>query len=166
MFTPWLSGERTPSTTTTIRASFVNLSLQTRREDLVRAVYEGVAFNTRWLLETVERFVGRRLDPITLIGGGPAPTCGARSTPTCWTARSSRRRTRFWPTSGGRRSSPVWRSATSRSRGSRVQSTSSPPTGRTRFPSRSTTPMYAEFVELYKQTKGIFRRLNRRARPR
>ena len=48
----------------------MNLSLQTRREDLVRAVYEGVAFNTRWLLETVERFVGRKLDPITLIGGG------------------------------------------------------------------------------------------------
>jgi xylulokinase len=70
LFTPWLNGERSPVDDHTIRGGFHNLSLSTSRADLVRAVYEGVAFNTRWLLDAVERFVGRRLDPIAFIGGG------------------------------------------------------------------------------------------------
>ncbi|MEX1362964.1 MAG: FGGY-family carbohydrate kinase [Nannocystaceae bacterium] len=37
---------------------------------MLRAVLEGVAFNSRWLLEALERFVGHRLDPIRVIGGG------------------------------------------------------------------------------------------------
>ena len=31
---------------------------------------EGVAYNARWLLASVERLAGRRLDPITVVGGG------------------------------------------------------------------------------------------------
>ena len=37
---------------------------------LVRAVLEGVAYNTRWLLQYVEKFVKRRLEAITVVGGG------------------------------------------------------------------------------------------------
>jgi xylulokinase len=70
IFTPWLYGERTPVEDALVRASFFNLSLQTTREDLIRAVYEGVAYNSRWLLECVERFARRRLDNIRMIGGG------------------------------------------------------------------------------------------------
>jgi xylulokinase len=70
LFTPWLNGERSPVDDHTIRGGFHNLSLSTSRTDLVRAVYEGVAFNTRWLLGAVERFVGRRLEPLAFIGGG------------------------------------------------------------------------------------------------
>lgn len=70
LFTPWLNGERSPVDDHTIRGGFHNLSLSTSRSDLVRAVYEGVALNTRWLLDAVERFVGRRLDPLAFIGGG------------------------------------------------------------------------------------------------
>jgi xylulokinase len=70
LFTPWLNGERSPVDDHTIRGGFHNLSLATSRPDLVRAVYEGVALNTRWLLGAVERFVGRRLDPLAFIGGG------------------------------------------------------------------------------------------------
>ena len=33
---------------------------------------EGVATNVRWLFQTTEKFVGRRLDPVRLIGGGAA----------------------------------------------------------------------------------------------
>ena len=36
----------------------------------MRAVFEGVAFNSRWLLEAVEKFVGRRLESLAFIGGG------------------------------------------------------------------------------------------------
>ena len=37
---------------------------------MVRAVFEGVAYNTRWMLEAVERFAKRRLDGFHLVGGG------------------------------------------------------------------------------------------------
>jgi xylulokinase len=70
IFTPWLYGERTPVEDRFARGGFWNLSLSSNRDDLVRAVFEGVAFNARWLLHAVERFTGHRLDPIRFIGGG------------------------------------------------------------------------------------------------
>jgi xylulokinase len=70
IFTPWLYGERTPVEDHLLRGGFYNLSLSTTRDDLVRAVFEGVALNTRWLLAAVERFTKRRLEPIRFIGGG------------------------------------------------------------------------------------------------
>ncbi len=70
IFTPWLNGERTPVDDHTIRAGWHNLSLRTERADLVRAVLEGVAYNSRWLLESVERFTGRPFPWLNVIGGG------------------------------------------------------------------------------------------------
>ena len=70
IFTPWLYGERTPVEDRLVRGGFYNLALATTLPHLVRAVYEGVAYNTRWLLEAVEAFVRRRLDPIRIVGGG------------------------------------------------------------------------------------------------
>lgn len=70
VFTPWLFGERCPVADPRVRSSFSNLSLQTTRAHLCRAVLEGVALNTRWLLDAVERFAGRRLDAIRAVGGG------------------------------------------------------------------------------------------------
>ena len=70
LFTPWLAGERSPVHDRKARGGFHNLSLSTSRAHLVRAVLEGVAYNNRWLHEAVERFAGRRLDPIRIIGGG------------------------------------------------------------------------------------------------
>jgi xylulokinase len=70
IFTPWLYGERTPVEDRFLRGGFYNLSLSTTRDELVRAVFEGVALNTRWLLAAVERFTKRRLEPIRFIGGG------------------------------------------------------------------------------------------------
>lgn len=70
LFTPWLFGERCPVAAPKVRASFSNLSLRTTRAELCRAVLEGVALNTRWLLGAVERFAGRRLDAIRAVGGG------------------------------------------------------------------------------------------------
>lgn len=70
IFTPWLYGERTPVSDRTVRGGFHNLSLRTTREHLIRAVFEGVAFNARWLLGYVERFTKRRLDVINMVGGG------------------------------------------------------------------------------------------------
>jgi xylulokinase len=70
IFTPWLYGERTPVEDRFVRGGFHNLSLSAGRDELVRAVLEGVALNSRWLLRAVERFTRRRLEPIRFIGGG------------------------------------------------------------------------------------------------
>ena len=70
LFTPWLYGERTPFDDHHIRAGFYNISLQTKRAHLVRAVFEGVAYNARCLLNGVESFTGRSMESIHMIGGG------------------------------------------------------------------------------------------------
>ena len=57
LFTPWLNGERSPVEDRNLRAAFLNISMTTERAHLVRAVLEGVAFNARWLLDAVERFI-------------------------------------------------------------------------------------------------------------
>jgi len=51
-----------------VRGGFHNLSLSASREDLVRAVFEGGVQYP--LLQAVERFTRRRLEPIRFIGGG------------------------------------------------------------------------------------------------
>lgn len=70
IFTPWLYGERTPVEDHAIRGGLFNISLEVKRCDVIRAVFEGVAYNSRWLLGLVERFVGRRMDALNIIGGG------------------------------------------------------------------------------------------------
>ena len=71
LFTPWLNGERTPVDDHTIARRLAQpLACARRRADLVRAVLEGVAFNSRWLLGTVEKFVGRPFPWLNFVGGG------------------------------------------------------------------------------------------------
>ncbi len=70
IFTPWLYGERTPIEDHTVRGGFHNLSLPLKREDIIRSVFEGVAFNSRWLFDLVEKFIKKRMDPVNIIGGG------------------------------------------------------------------------------------------------
>jgi xylulokinase len=70
LFTPWLAGERSPVDNRKIRAGFTGLSITTTTADLVRAVMEGVATNSAWLLKYVEKFAGKELSPIRLLGGG------------------------------------------------------------------------------------------------
>lgn len=70
IFTPWLNGERTPVDSTTLRGGLYNLSKTTTLDHIVRAFLEGVAYNTRWSLTYVEKFVKRRLSPLNIVGGG------------------------------------------------------------------------------------------------
>lgn len=70
IFTPWSYGERSPVEDPYIRAAIHNLSLDNSREDIVRAVLEGVAFNNRWLLSPVEKFLRRPVEAINFVGGG------------------------------------------------------------------------------------------------
>jgi xylulokinase len=70
IFLPWLNGERTPVEDPLLRAALVNYSLSHQRSDVIRAVLEGVALNTRWLFGHVENFFGRAVAELRLIGGG------------------------------------------------------------------------------------------------
>ncbi|MCP4756384.1 MAG: xylulose kinase [Proteobacteria bacterium] len=70
IFTPWLNGERTPVDDTLLRGGFHNMSKTTNRNHMVRAVMEGVAYNTRWMLGYVEKYIGRPMTPIRIVGGG------------------------------------------------------------------------------------------------
>jgi xylulokinase len=84
IFTPWLYGERTPIDDHTIRAGLHNLSLDTTREHMIRAIFEGVAYNIRNLFYYVEQFIKKAvkkerpemkkgdfiMPEINIIGGG------------------------------------------------------------------------------------------------
>jgi xylulokinase len=70
MYMPWIYGERAPIDDRNARAALFNISLETTREDIVRAFLEGVALNSRWLLSPAGKFIGRNLTQLNFIGGG------------------------------------------------------------------------------------------------
>jgi xylulokinase len=70
MFFPWLFGERSPVEDAHVRGAFVNLALNHSQAHLCRAILEGVAYNTRWLMKYVEKMIRREFAYIHFIGGG------------------------------------------------------------------------------------------------
>ncbi|HNT76613.1 MAG TPA: FGGY-family carbohydrate kinase [Anaerolineae bacterium] len=69
LFTPWLHGNRSPFEDPLARGMFFNIGLETGKRQLIRAVLEGVAYNLRWMLETVEKKIPRR-ETVRFVGGG------------------------------------------------------------------------------------------------
>ena len=63
-------GERAPIADTWVRSTFFNISADHTREHLLRAVYEGVAYNLRWMIEIVEKQFGFPLPVLRVVGGG------------------------------------------------------------------------------------------------
>ncbi len=62
IYTPWLFGERCPVEDRSLRAGLFNLSLNhSAAKTIIRAFFEGVALNTRWMVQPVERFLGSKL---------------------------------------------------------------------------------------------------------
>ena len=68
-FLPYLSGERTPHNDAVIRGAFTGLGSGTTRDDMTRAVLEGVAFGLRDSHQALKE-TGARLDRMMAIGGG------------------------------------------------------------------------------------------------
>ena len=68
-FLPYLMGERSPINDTNARGTFIGLSMDTKRENLVLAVLEGVAFALRDSIE-VARSLGIEIKVSKLCGGG------------------------------------------------------------------------------------------------
>ena len=162
LFLPWLKGERSPVDDRTVRGGFLNLGVATGRAELVRAVLEGVAYNMRWLVEAADGFVGRRLDPLRVLGGG------AQSDLWCQVHADVL----------GRRVERVAEPAYAQLRGAallallalgRLRLDEVPdrvPAGDTFRPDPAATAgyerLYREFAGAYGRLKGLYRRLNSR----
>ncbi len=69
LFLPWLAGSIAPKGDRNARGGWVNLSLDTTRDDLLRALVEGTAHNLRWLLPAVEGFTGQAIEALGFFGG-------------------------------------------------------------------------------------------------
>lgn len=70
IYTPWIWGERAPVEDRSLRAGLYNISLKNTREDIIKAFYEGIALNTRWLKKPMEDFMKKKIEKINIIGGG------------------------------------------------------------------------------------------------
>ncbi len=69
IFTPWLHGNRCPFEDPNSRGMFFNISLETGKSELIRAVIEGVCFHLRWFMEAEEKKV-KASETIRFVGGG------------------------------------------------------------------------------------------------
>jgi xylulokinase len=70
LFLPWINGAGSPASNSAARSGFLNISVGTSRDHMVRAVLEGIAFNLRWLNDAVEDFVGGPFEQVMFAGGG------------------------------------------------------------------------------------------------
>lgn len=69
IFHPYLQGERGPYWDPYLRANFIGITMRHGRAHFVRALYEGIAFSIRDLMES-SRVDGLEFKEIRLLGGG------------------------------------------------------------------------------------------------
>ncbi len=70
LFLPHLEGERAPLWDIHSRAAFAGMDSSTGPAELARAVFEGVAYSVRLLLESLEHSAGFTPETLTIAGGG------------------------------------------------------------------------------------------------
>jgi xylulokinase len=161
IFTPWLNGERSPVDDRLVRGGLHNLSLNHHRGHLLRAIMEGVAFNTRWLLKYVERFTGRPFGVINAVGGG------ANSALWCQIMADVLNRPirqMANPVGANARGAAIL-AAVALGRTTFEQAASNAPVTETFMPDagryRLYNGMYAAFGSLYQRNRSIYHKLNR-----
>ncbi len=69
IFTPWLHGNRCPFEDPNARGIFFNLSLDTGKSEMIRAVIEGVCMHLRWFIDVQEKKV-KTSETVRFVGGG------------------------------------------------------------------------------------------------
>jgi xylulokinase len=69
VFMPWLLGNRCPFEDADCRGGFINISLTTKKQDLIRAVIEGILMHKRWMFDRSRAKV-KTSGVIRLVGGG------------------------------------------------------------------------------------------------
>ena len=68
--TPWMLGERCPVSSTTTRATLWNVTPNHTREHIMKALYEGIGYNLRWILENFRKDYKFHCRQFRIIGGG------------------------------------------------------------------------------------------------
>jgi xylulokinase len=68
LYLPYLLGERSPHWNHNARAAFIGMGITTTREDMTRAVLEGVGYNLKIILNALQGF--RAIEEVVMIGGG------------------------------------------------------------------------------------------------
>ena len=69
IFTPWLHGNRCPFEDPNARGMFFNVSLETGKTELIRAVLEGVCMHLRWFIDTQDKKI-KTSETVRFVGGG------------------------------------------------------------------------------------------------
>ncbi len=164
MFTPWMFGERVPIDDKHVRGGFSKLSLDFGREDMARAVYEGVALNARWAMKDFDRLSGRGGTPLRLIGGG------ARSALWCQIFADVLQRPLeriVEPESGGTRGSAMTAAVVAGWYPDLAAASAMTRTARVFQPDPALADFYAarfsEFTRYYRRVKPWYRRAGQRA---
>jgi len=68
LFLPYLLGERSPRWNPNARGAFIGLTIEHKREDILRSVLEGITLNLNVILEVFKQYAD--IDEIVVIGGG------------------------------------------------------------------------------------------------
>jgi xylulokinase len=68
-FTPYLMGERTPHNDSNAKATFTGMTMTTKKNDMTRAILEGVGFSLRDIFE-IMKDMDIKITEITINGGG------------------------------------------------------------------------------------------------
>ena len=74
VFLPYMLGERSPVWDPYARGVFFGVSLNSRKDDFIRAVLEGAAYGLRQLCELAEQVTGEPIREFCAIGGGAKNT--------------------------------------------------------------------------------------------
>lgn len=69
LFFPYMLGERAPLWNSYSRGMFIGMSLDTRREHFIRAIFEGTAFALRHVITSIQA-EGGQADSLRITGGG------------------------------------------------------------------------------------------------
>lgn len=71
LFAPYLQGERTPHTSSTIRGSFIGLDVRHKQHDLTRSVIEGITYSLKECQEIIEQSrTNQTIEELIVVGGG------------------------------------------------------------------------------------------------
>jgi len=68
LYLPYLLGERSPRWDHMARGAFIGMDVRTKKQDMARAVLEGVGFNLKVILDILE--ARQKTESLILIGGG------------------------------------------------------------------------------------------------
>ncbi|MCX6006369.1 MAG: FGGY-family carbohydrate kinase [Chloroflexi bacterium] len=161
IYTPWIWGERAPVEDKTLRAGLYNLSLHNTRADIVRAFLEGIAFNTRWLLLPVEKFLGRKVNVINMVGGGAQSDIWCQIFADVMNVEINQVAEPVYANARG----AAWIAAVGMREISFAEVSKLVQLKRTYAPAEKNRVLYDErfatFVQIYKQMKNIYHRLNK-----